>query len=367
MTRCRIDFLVFVLLLAAAVPLAAEVRTWTLRSGTGATEAEFIDANNGDVWLKVPDAGVIHLPLDTLVDADRQYVAKLLDDERQQRAAAAPPDGPQTIHYGPGRLLANLQNAALTESSGVAPSHRVPGYFWSHNDSENEPRLFLFDRAGRDLGSCKLKGVEAYDWEDMASFIEDGKPRLLMADTGNNGLNSAVQMIHILEEPPIDPQRGVLVDEVPVLRTLFVSFEDDFRNCEAVGIDPTDKTIVLISKERGPTCHAYVLRWPATDGPRAHTAKLVATLRLRQVTGLCISPDGRRAVVITYNNAFEFLRRENEDWAAALGRGPREIAVPSRKQGESICFGLDGKTLYLTSERRPTPLIEVPVTGIGNE
>ena len=39
----------------------------------------------------------------------------------------------------------------------------------------------------------------------------------------------------------------------------------------------------------------------------------------------------------------------------------REIGMPLRIQGESICYGPDGKTLYLTSEKLPTPLWEVPV------
>ena len=41
--------------------------------------------------------------------------------------------------------------------------------------------------------------------------------------------------------------------------------------------------------------------------------------------------------------------------------------MPRRVQGESICYGIDGRTLYLTSECKgkssadPSPLLEVPV------
>ncbi len=34
--------------------------------------------------------------------------------------------------------------------------------------------------------------------------------------------------------------------------------------------------------------------------------------------------------------------------------------MPQRNQGESVCYGADGRTLYLTSEFAPTPLLEVP-------
>jgi hypothetical protein len=37
--------------------------------------------------------------------------------------------------------------------------------------------------------------------------------------------------------------------------------------------------------------------------------------------------------------------------------------LPPRVQGESICYGFDGRTLYVSSEKRPTPLIEIPVAA----
>jgi hypothetical protein len=227
----------------------------------------------------------------------------------------------------------------------------------------------LFDLKGRDLGSCLLAGVTNNDWEDISSFTMDGKPHLLIADTGNNGLAAAVHMLYLVEEPPCDPNRGVSVKEVPVVRTIFFSFEDDHRNCEAVGVDPTDKTILLVSKEWFNSCHVYALPWPKDDHgvdpmappKKALVARPIGTIALRQITGMDVSPDGRRAIVLTYHNAFEYVRAEKDDWAATFADPPREIELPYRAQGEAICYGLDGKTLYSSSERRPTPLIEVPL------
>ena len=98
-----------------------------------------------------------------------------------------------------------------------------------------------------------------------------------------------------------------------------------------------------------------------TPKKKALVARRIATLAIPLVTAMDVSPDGRRAVVLTYGNAYEFVRSENEDWAAAFAREPRPIRMPLRIQGESICYGPDGKTLYLTSEKLPTPLWEVPV------
>lgn len=64
--------------------------------------------------------------------------------------------------------------------------------------------------------------------------------------------------------------------------------------------------------------------------------------------------------MLFYGNAYGFTRAEGEDWTTAFSREPCEIEMPDRVQGEAICYGLDGKTLYLTSEQLPTPFWEVP-------
>ena len=87
----------------------------------------------------------------------------------------------------------------------------------------------------------------------------------------------------------------------------------------------------------------------------------MATLKIRTTSAMDISPDGLRAVVLTYGSAYEYVRGPKETWAQGFSRQPRELRMPRRQQGESICYGHDGKSLYLTSEKVPTPLLEVPV------
>ena len=160
------------------------------------------------------------------------------------------------------------------------------------------------------------------------------------------------------------------------MRTVYFSYEDDYRNCEAVAVDPRDRTVLLVSKEAGATAVVYALAWPeppaAGRAEKAAIARPIGRLDLPAVTSMDISPDARRAVVLTYADAYEFTRAAEEDWAAAFARPPRRLIMPERVQGESICYGTDGRTLYLTSEKRPTPLWEVApeaaaVDGYGHE
>ena len=349
----------FLIWLGLTGSLCAQARVWTDRTGQQKIEAELTDFDNGDVWLRAGGRR-LSIPLAELSQADQDYVRRLWSQRRVLSKAEAEA-APEAIRYGPARLLANLANKTAHGSSGIAPSWRSPGLFWTHNDSGHDALLYLVDKKGRDLGACLLKDVQNFDWEDMASFQWRGKSYLLVADTGNNGMNAAVQMLHLLEEPPVDPERGVPVKEVSVLETLSFSYEDDFRDCEAVAVDPADRTILLVSKDRGLGGHVYRLPWPdRVDPQKAYVARRIALLKLPPATGMVISPDGHRAIVVTYESAYEFRRREKEDWAKVFARPPREIPMPYRVQGESICYGTDGKTLHLTSERLPTPLWEVP-------
>jgi hypothetical protein len=158
-----------------SVAALAESRTWTNRTGKQKTEAELIDFDNGNVWLRIPERGRTSIPLGDLSAADQDYVQKLWA-QRCVRPKAEVEADPRTIRYAKGRHLCDLTNRAAKESSGIAASWRNPGLFWTHNDSGYEPRIYLFDKQGRDLGSCLLKGVEAFDWEDIASFRWQGKP-----------------------------------------------------------------------------------------------------------------------------------------------------------------------------------------------
>lgn len=346
----------------ATAPLA-HARTWTDSTGQHKVEAEYVMSQPGKVWLRrQSDDNVFEVQLTDLSQADQQYVSQLLREKEAESRSQRSQQG-ERIQYGPAREMAKLANRAIDESSGLACSRLGHGLYWTHNDSGDDARIYLFDSKGSDLGSCVLENVLAYDWEDIASFTWKGKHYLLLCDVGNNGLAAPIQMLHLIEEPQVDPKRGLTSEHVPVVETIFYSYEDDHRNCEAVAVDPSDRTILLATKELDLKCYVYALPWPENNPKKAFSARRIATLKIPLVTAMDISPDGRRAVLVTYGNAFEFERKEQEPWADAFARQPRELVMPLRIQGESICYGFDGKTLYLTSEKLPTPLWEVPVVA----
>lgn len=337
-------------------------RAWTDSTGQNRTDGEMVGTAAEKIWIQT-DGDLWLVPTGELCAADQEFVRAQLARFRPAPPAAVP--GAPTVCYRPGRQVAELANRQINESSGLACSRRRPGVFWTHNDSDDEARLYAFDERGRDLGSVVLAGVTAIDWEDMASATIDGRYYLFVADTGNNGLNAAVHMIYVIEEPDVDPQRGVLAGQLPVRQTIHFSFGEDFRNCEALGIDPSSKTFLLASKEKQLGSHLYSLPWPADDPKKCFVAQPIGRLPLPKVTSMDVSPDGRRAVLLTYGDAYQYVRRPEESWADAFRRPGATVNLPPRRQGESIAFGPDGKTLWLTSEKRPTPLVRAAPAELG--
>ena len=63
-----------------------QVRVWTDRSGTHKTEAAFIDFKDGKVTLKKKDGTTVTVPLDTLSEADRDFVKQAVSGERDSAA-----------------------------------------------------------------------------------------------------------------------------------------------------------------------------------------------------------------------------------------------------------------------------------------
>jgi hypothetical protein len=267
------------------------------------------------------------------------------------------------LQYGRPRELSQLKDDRINESSGIAASIRYKNAFWTHNDSGDSARIFLISEEGRTLAVAGIKGVSAVDWEDIASFKLGNEDYILIADVGNNKTRRESFVLYIIREPVINVHfEGEEAPEIEVEPDLKISFryEDEPHDCEAVAVDPVESMIYLVSKD-SEECMVYSLPIPSNESIEPNIAKPVASLKVHYANALDISPDGRRAVVLTYEDGYEFSRENGETWVQAFSREPRIIQAPVRSQGEAVCYGPDGKTLYLTSEKAHQPLWEIPV------
>jgi len=270
-------------------------------------------------------------------------------------------------------LAALITDEKLGEISGLAASRRHPGIFWVHNDGDNEPALYAIDAEGELRATLTLRGVRNVDWEDIAAFTRDGRHYLLIADVGDNGGLRRELALRAVEEPTT--LRDATVE--PAWSQPF-RWPDGARDCEAMAVDEREGAAYLVSKKRVPP---ELFRVPLRGDGKLLTAERLGTLdgieqptdddlrrnpvygRYRaQITAADIAPDGGSFAVLNYRRVY-LWQRDPAGWGRAVARRARVIDFPWTPQAEALGFDLSGRSLWISSERLPAPLLRLPVDG----
>lgn len=267
------------------------------------------------------------------------------------------------------RIAAILNDPQLAEISGLAASRLHPGVLWVHNDSGDPADLYAISTQGERLATVNIAGVVNVDWEDIATFTLKGRHYLLIADTGDNGGIRQTLQVHVIPEPETIADQAV----APAWSINF-RWPDGPRDCEAVAVDAARGKILLFGKKRVPVDVLTLPLHPPTQA--LQVARLMGTLtgiaqptqedltlnpvygRYRsQVTAADISPDGHRLAVLNYRALYLYNRPGKTTWAQAIAHDGTELHYPWLAQAEAMGWDPNGKALWISTERRPTPLM----------
>jgi hypothetical protein len=295
--------------------------------------------------------------------------------------------------YADAVFVGRVASGKLAEASGMVASRRRDDLLWALNDSGRKPRLFALGTDGSDRGFVLVEGADAIDWEALAAFEQDGRAYLVVADVGDNFSWRRSAELLVIEEPHVTGERLPHGAATRVAWRIPFRFEDGPRDCEAVAVDAAKQRALLLSKRtEPPVLYELALRpgGPGSEGgkgdgpPTLRVARRLGTApgippptradveearwlgRYRSMpTGLDLSPDGALAAVVTYKDAYLFRRAPNESWAATFARAPARIPLPPMQQAEAIAFEANGRSLFVTSEKRPAPLFRLDWRGAG--
>ena len=278
--------------------------------------------------------------------------------------------------FGEAEFVGNISNKKIDEASGMAASHRQNDRLWLNNDSGDNAVIYAVSNNGKGLGQVQVAGAKNIDWEDMASFEWKERPYLLIADTGDNKGKRKKCTLYIIEEPVVT-NHGIFPKNVDIQWQINFQYEDGPRDCEAVTVDVAAKQCLLLSK-REECPQLYTLPLFPTPGQRIVTAKKIARISTlpqpniedliqpygrnrSQPTAMDITPDGQHLVILTYKHAYLYSKENHQTWNSCFDGDPGIIHLPlvglgSLIQREAMCLSLDGKWLYLTSEKLPAPL-----------
>lgn len=274
--------------------------------------------------------------------------------------------------YGAPKQIATLQDEAISESSGVAASQKNAGAFWTLNDSGGGAFLYAFDRAGKRLGTWKIPNARNVDWEDLAIFVDpkNGESYIYVGDIGNNERNRSEAIIYRVVEPKIADADRNSTQKAP--RTtepanyLSVEYADGKPpDAETLLVNPQNGDIYIVGKTLIGDANVYKLPAPQQKFKEKNRAETIAQIGVPSITpgflsGGAIAPDGKRLVLTDYFAVYEFAlpagsKNFDDIWIAQ----PEKIDVGERTQGEAVTYAADNSAIYATSEKRPTPLIEV--------
>lgn len=255
-----------------------------------------------------------------------------------------------------------FQAVRVLESSGVAVSRAHPGVLWTHNDSGDGPYLYATDTSGRDLGSVRVPGADAVDWEDLAlgPCPRQQGDCLFIGDVGDNFEGRVWVTVYAVPEP--DPPRSggdtLRVTRAPAV--LHFRYPDGAHDVETLYVSPLDGTVFLVTKGRSGRIVLYGLAGADWGSDVVVTAKRLQVLPIvpdprvgNWITGGAMRWDGRLVALRT------------QEWVQLFtvgAHGRLDVAhvpcrIPSLEyQGEAVDF-YDDSTLVLTSEsngpRRP--------------
>ena len=267
------------------------------------------------------------------------------------------------------RVLGTIKSKEITESSGLVASRCNKDAFWTHNDSGNGAFIYALDKTGRKLGTWRVAGAKNTDWEDIATTRSaDGKCVLFIGDIGNNSrLRKEIKIIRV-EEPKIDvtdsgssKKSARRTAKAETIRAVYPAVRHD---AEALLVHPETEELYILSKRYSGASGVYKL-------PRNYKKNEINTLKKvgdvslpafpnGSVTGGEISSDGRRVILCDYFNGYELELPERAKTFDEIWKDePAIIKLGRREQGESICYSLDVRSVFATSEKRNSPLIEV--------
>lgn len=262
---------------------------------------------------------------------------------------------------------ARLEPAAAGETSGIAVSNRSADRLWLLNDSGCASELLLITTGGADRGRLRITGVANRDWEDLTAFRLNGKPYLLISDTGDNEGRYPTCKLHAVPEPSLPSGEARLDTATAPEWTIEFRYSDGPRDCESVAVDTAENRILLLSKRTDPPVIYQVPLRPAKGSEVV--AKPIGTTSVKpprgfpihpygsQPTGLAISPDGSMAAVATYLSVFVFPRAKGESWPEAFAKPATILAPHALPQAEAITFSADGRSIIVASEGARTPLV----------
>jgi len=271
--------------------------------------------------------------------------------------------------YAAPQTIGKIESGEVTESSGIVASRCNENALWTHNDSGNQNLIYALNIKGEHLGAWRVTGSKNKDWEGVGTFQNaKGECFLYLGDIGNNARARGELIIYRVKEPRIS-QKNKSADKnnpetTEAAEAIKINYPDFRHDAETLIVHPNTGDIYILTKRISGAAGVYRLKANyATD--KTNTLEKIGDFSVPAIpngflTGGDVSADGKRVVICDYFNAYEIMLPENaKKFDEIWQQKPVVIQLGERQQGEAICYSLDGESIFATSEKKNSPIIEV--------
>ena len=240
----------------------------------------------------------------------------------------------------------------LREMSGLAASTRHPGFYWSHNDSDNPFELFALRGDGTVVARFPLAGGTNVDCEDIATGPcqrAHAQSCIYLADIGDNLERRRRLVVYEIPEP------ATLDAATLTARPLPFAYEDGSHNAEVLLVDPKDARLYVVTKVIDSLGVLY--RLDGLGGPGLGRAVRLHRLTAPSgfgglTTGAAVHPSGARVLLRTYTQVWEYRGRAEQSLGAILAGTPIAVPGATQPQAEAVTYTSDGRGYLLGTEQK---------------
>ncbi|MGI8640571.1 MAG: hypothetical protein ACR2MG_11590 [Pyrinomonadaceae bacterium] len=276
----------------------------------------------------------------------------------------------KSADYEKPQVVGKITSNEITESSGIAESKCRKNVFWTHNDSGDDAFIFAINQQGEKLGTWKVSGAKNKDWEDIAAFQDKqtGKCFLYIGDIGNNERLRSDFTIYRVAEPQVSGADKSSSKKNPAetenAEAVKFEYPDMRHDAETLLVHPNTSDIYIMSKRLSGAAGVYKLA-ANYSLEKTNTLEKIADFSVPAIpngffTGGDISSDGKRIIICDYFSAYEIVLPENaKNFDEIWKEKPAIVELGEREQGEAIGYSDDGKSIFATSEKKNSPIIEV--------
>lgn len=252
---------------------------------------------------------------------------------------------PFTEKYAQIEVIGESRDPRLRELSGLALSKANKGFLWAHNDSGDEPRVFLIDQQGNTHLTVYLSNAKHIDWEDITIGEMGNKTMIFVGDIGDNRAERDNIQIYAFEEPVLYSLNSEIFEAEA--ERMNITYDEGARDAETLFFDHLYKELILITKrEEKVTVHSFAFKPETSAVSISSTVKLPIT----QITAGDANTQGE-ILLKNYNEIYLIENRKKRPLFEILTE-PEILRVKyqEEKQGEAICWDETGEGFYVLSE-----------------